>query len=161
MKATWLALYAIAGIGSWSCASAQLSPQPEQAQDWPPGPCEFSEADPYAAAQKCKQRVDAGDAAAMYQFSTILLTFAPDPIRSPRAEVEKWKPLGDKYSWAQWLDLAAKKGNQTAIRVKCEMGKDPLAPAERRNEGPKWCARVVKSPDDEVAAELPEDPVRR
>jgi hypothetical protein len=95
----------------------------------------------------------------MYQFSTLLLNFAPDPFTSPREEVEKWKPLGDKYSWAQWLDLAAKKGNQLAIRVKCEMGKDPLAPAERRKEGPKWCARLTES-NDEVAAETPEDPAR-
>jgi hypothetical protein len=145
MKTPRLTLLALAALGAWSCASAQQSPAPEAVQ-WPKGPCEFSETDPLPAAEKCKQLAEAGDADAMYQLWVMLLAFAPpDPRLQTREELQKWKPIGDKFSGSKWLDAAAEKGNQAAIQLKCDMGKEPAAPDDLRKDGPKWCARVVKS----------------
>jgi TPR repeat protein len=109
---------------------------------YPPGPCKFSESDPFAAAQQCKALADGGDADALYQFGIMLLNFAPQPGQASREELEKWKPLGSMFDGSKYLDLAAEKGNKTAMEHKCRIASDRYAPADLQREGEKYCAKL-------------------
>jgi hypothetical protein len=109
---------------------------------FPPGPCEFSESDPFTAAQKCKALSDAGDPDAMYQFAMMLLTFAPQPGRASQEAMQKWKPLGTMFDGTALITAAAEKGSKSAMQLKCNIAADYLAPADLRREGEKWCAKL-------------------
>jgi len=108
----------------------------------PPGPCAFSKDDPLAAATKCKAMAESGDADATFQFGIMLMTFAPQAGRARPWDLSRWKAVGDRGTATRWLDAAADKGSKSAIELKCRIGSDPLAPADRREEGRRWCDKL-------------------
>lgn len=126
---------------------------------------------PLELGKKLRFEADAGDANAMYQLAMHLVKHAPKKkrpyticdgklvnplirqnltgkdcktIQDPknRALLSDWKPVGTRNHVAGWITKAAERGNENAIRLKCEMGSDASAPAEMRESAQQWCAKL-------------------
>ena len=93
-------------------------------------------------ARAIRKRVDAGDAAAMYEFGVLLARFGPGSYSPDFEHAKEWVALADGKRPSDWINAAADAGDQTAIEVVCRIGADPLAPARLREKGSARCEEL-------------------
>lgn len=93
-------------------------------------------------AKKYLSDAQAGNAEAMYQLGVLLLTRGPDPMIATPEQIEAWKPIGNRFTASRWIEQSAEAGHKPAITTLCESGKDPLAPAARREAAQRWCEKL-------------------
>jgi len=92
--------------------------------------------------RELRKRSDAGDAAATYNFWSLLVAAQTGEINLEPQHFAELRKLSGYGTLSSWLFKAAEGGHPPAIDAICRLAEDKLAPAYLRDEGVAKCAAL-------------------